>query len=304
MKVFSSYYYGPFPFMIFGSVPLMIVLSWGAIVYGAMRTSDHMELAWWLRPIYDGLLAITIDLALDPVAIKLGYWTWNSAFEKPYWFDIPFGNYYGWYMVVFWYSLVARLLFIFTPPAWLGAWRDVLIPGIATVLAMIPFYLSLLVYGFLTMPPPMGLGVFEPTVFAIIMGANLLLVLRVFAEAPHDAPFDWGAFAAPLFFQPFVLVMMFAYGINVLVPALIILVPVVGVFSAICYAWPYLNKIRHWLQIHRKFSVLSPEAIARRGFTLIELLVVIAIIAVLIALFFPPFRRRAKQHGEFNARTI
>ena len=179
MKVFITYYYGPFPFMIFGTVPLMIVLSWGAIVYGAMRTSDHMKLVWWLRPVYDGLLGITIDLALDPVAIKLGYWTWISAFEQPYWFNIPFGNYYGWYMVVFWYSLVARILFLFTPSSWLGAWRDVAIPAITVVLALVPFYLSLLVYGYLIMPPPNGLGIFEPTVFAIIMGANLLVGLRV-----------------------------------------------------------------------------------------------------------------------------
>ena len=42
---------------------------------------------------------------------------------------------------------------------------------------------------------------------------------------------------------------------------------------------------------------------ARRGFTLIELLVVIAIIAVLIALFFPPFRRRGKPLAVSSAQT-
>jgi uncharacterized membrane protein len=253
MRMFHSYHYGPFPFMLFGTVPLMIVVSWGAIIYAVMRTSDHMKLRWFLRPFFDGFLALTIDLSLDPVSIILGYWVWDPAFDKPYWFNVPLGNYYGWYMVVFWFSLVTRLGFRYVPHGWFGRWRDLLVPALSIVVSLVPFYLSLSVYGILLKYQ------YEPMFFSIIMGANLLAVLRFFMEVPHDAPIDYASLSIPLFFHPFVLVML--YGANVYreMPALIILVPLVAVLSVICFAWPSLDRFRAAMKPRGRFSVLESE---------------------------------------------
>ena len=76
---FHAYVYGHFLIMIFGAVPLCIGVSWGMIIYTAMETSDRFALPWYLRPILDALLALTIDLSMDAIAIRLGFWTWGQA---------------------------------------------------------------------------------------------------------------------------------------------------------------------------------------------------------------------------------
>lgn len=59
--------------MIDGLVPLCIGISWGVVIYTAMATSDRFGLPWYLRPIMDALLALTIDLGMDAIAIRLGF---------------------------------------------------------------------------------------------------------------------------------------------------------------------------------------------------------------------------------------
>ena len=51
----------------------MIVVSWGGLVYGVMRTSDALRLKWFLRPIYDGLLAMLIFGLILVVALAYDY---------------------------------------------------------------------------------------------------------------------------------------------------------------------------------------------------------------------------------------
>ena len=59
MRTGHTYHYGRFDVMLLGDVPLAIVTSWGAIIYAAMWTSDQLRLRWYLKPIYDGFLALT-----------------------------------------------------------------------------------------------------------------------------------------------------------------------------------------------------------------------------------------------------
>src|SRR5215216_557927 len=103
---FHAYVYGHFLIMFFGAVPLCIGVSWGMIIYTAMETSDRFALPWYLRPIVDAVLALTIDLSMDAIAIRLGFWTWNVAGP---WFGVPLGNFYAWFIVVFGFSLLLRL---------------------------------------------------------------------------------------------------------------------------------------------------------------------------------------------------
>ena len=79
IQSFHAYVYGQFLIMLFGSVPLCIGMSWGMIIYTSMATSDRFELPWYLRPILDALLALTIDLSMDAIAIRHGFWAWSAA---------------------------------------------------------------------------------------------------------------------------------------------------------------------------------------------------------------------------------
>ncbi len=104
----SAYEYGHFLLMI-GNVPLCIGVAWSCIIYSAMEFSDASSLPYWARPVLDGLLALNIDLALDAVAIRLGFWSWGQGLRFQY-FGVPYANFWAWFLVVFSFSLGYRLL--------------------------------------------------------------------------------------------------------------------------------------------------------------------------------------------------
>jgi hypothetical protein len=267
MRMMNAYHYANFPFMIFGTVPLMIVVSWGAIIYAVMRTSDHYVvqgtssdrvLRWYLKPINDGLLALTIDLSLDPVAIQLGYWVWtihnpqerswfgSQYLEAPPWFGAPFGNYYGWYAMVFWYSFIVRLGFRLFPPAKYGRKLNIIIPLCAALVGLPPLFASLFFYVWLVE----GLHIAEPIIFSLLLGLNIVAILRFLPELPHDAKLDFGPLSSPIFFHIFMLVMLYATGLFLQTDGqpLVILVPTIAAFSLICFYWPYLNHLKAFFQ--------------------------------------------------------
>ncbi len=133
IRQLNAYEYGRFLFMVL-DVPLCIGVAWGCIVYSAMEFSDASDLPFWARPVLDGLLALNIDLALDAVAIRLGFWDWGRGLDFQY-FGVPFANFWAWFWVVFWFSLGHRLLSRRTD--WVGTWLSAplgLILGLAGVL--------------------------------------------------------------------------------------------------------------------------------------------------------------------------
>ena len=249
----NGYHYGPFPFMILGKVPAMIVVSWGGLVYGVMRTSDALRLKWYLRPIYDGFLAMLIDLSLDPVSIALGFWVWTVP--KKAWFGVPFSNYIGWYSMVFAFSLVCRALFRWLDPHARSAFWAVVVPLLTVPLAAIPFALLMGAYLLL------AARIDEPLVFSGFLGGFAVLVLRYFPSLPRDAPLDLSAISAPIIFGAFEVFMLYASGFFQAKPLymqdedFVILVPVIAILSMICFCWPFLDRIGGKLQPARSLLV-------------------------------------------------
>ena len=80
IRQLHAYKYGQFLIMIL-DVPLCIGTGWGCILYNAMEFSDGSSLPYWTRPVLDGLFALNVDLALDAVAIRLGFWDWGQGAE-------------------------------------------------------------------------------------------------------------------------------------------------------------------------------------------------------------------------------
>jgi len=91
-------------------VPLCIGVGWGCIIYSAMEFSDASSLPYWTRPVLDGLLAINIDLAMDAVAIRFGFWDWGPPLTAKHYFGVPYANFWAWFWVVLFFSLGYRLL--------------------------------------------------------------------------------------------------------------------------------------------------------------------------------------------------
>lgn len=133
IRQLHAYQYGRFMIMVL-DVPLCIGVAWSCIIYSAMEFSDASNLPYWTRPVFDGLLALNIDLALDAVAIRLGFWDWGQGLSFQY-FGVPYANFWAWFWVVFSFSLGYRLLA--RRADWMGVWLSpllALIVGLAGVL--------------------------------------------------------------------------------------------------------------------------------------------------------------------------
>jgi hypothetical protein len=107
IRQLHAYEYGRFLIMVI-DVPLCIGVAWSCIIYSSMEFSDASNLPFWARPILDGLLALNIDLALDAIAIRLGFWDWGQGLRFQY-FGVPYANFWAWFWVVFSFSLGYRL---------------------------------------------------------------------------------------------------------------------------------------------------------------------------------------------------
>ena len=149
LRQLHAYEYGQFPIMIL-DVPLCIGVAWSCIIYSAMEFSDASNLPDWARPVLDGLLALNIDLALDAVAIRLGFWGWGQGLQFQY-FGVPYANLWAWFWVLFSFSLGYR---IFAQRAdWVGTWLSsllALILGLTGVLganALIAFVIPFIYDG-------------------------------------------------------------------------------------------------------------------------------------------------------------
>ncbi len=140
--LFGTYCYNEH-WILLGDVPIAIALTWALIIAGAMNITDALgigeaesgerggrngergagseerepakrkEILWMIRglpaPIADAVWAILLDLAIDAVAIRLGLWTWTIRNDEG-WFGVPWGNFFAWLFVAFWFSFFTRLV--------------------------------------------------------------------------------------------------------------------------------------------------------------------------------------------------
>jgi len=118
IRQLNAYQYGQFWIMVL-DVPLCIGVAWSCMIYSVMEFSDGSNLPYWTRPILDGLLALNIDLALDTVAIRLGFWDWGQGLKFQY-FGVPYANFWAWFWVVSSFSLGYRLVALRSD--WIGKW--------------------------------------------------------------------------------------------------------------------------------------------------------------------------------------
>jgi putative membrane protein len=54
---------------------------------------------WWRVPLATGVIAVSVDLLIDPVAVAIGYWVWHVPGNVYY--GIPLLNFVGWFVLMF-----------------------------------------------------------------------------------------------------------------------------------------------------------------------------------------------------------
>jgi hypothetical protein len=102
------YVYGRDFLIMLDQAPLAIGLGWAVIIYSAMSVSDTYGINEKVKPFFDAIQAILIDLSMDAVAIRLGFWRWPIPLTDG-WFGVPAGNFFGWMFVIATYSGFTRL---------------------------------------------------------------------------------------------------------------------------------------------------------------------------------------------------
>jgi len=91
---------------------------------------------WWQVPVLTGVIAVAVDLFIDPVAVASGYWVWFV--EGTVYYGIPLLNFVGWFV-----------LMCLAPFAWIlivrhrqwSPWRK----GLTSVGALVPLSIAAVV---------------------------------------------------------------------------------------------------------------------------------------------------------------
>lgn len=53
----------------------------------------------WQVPLVTGIVAVLVDLFIDPIAVVAGYWVWTKPANL--YFEIPLLNFVGWFVLMF-----------------------------------------------------------------------------------------------------------------------------------------------------------------------------------------------------------
>ena len=92
-----------------GAVPLWILLGWfivamsGYIIFHDVLLTRSRGL---IQATAAGLFAVDVDLMLDPTAASNGLWVWLSGSFR--FLGIPFVNFCAWFLLVFFYYIIAQ----------------------------------------------------------------------------------------------------------------------------------------------------------------------------------------------------
>jgi putative membrane protein len=120
--IFGKFHYQPDRIMIFGTVPVLTPVAWWIIIYCVYNTTNlifsdfrlfkgkghRIPLALFLMASLDGLMAMSLDMLLDPIMVCPERKRWVWEFGGAY-FNIPIQNFVGWFLVVFTVSLLIRI---------------------------------------------------------------------------------------------------------------------------------------------------------------------------------------------------
>lgn len=98
IAVFASHGYGPGWRAAPGGVPLAVAACWAAVILSAMALGRDLGFTSPLgRAAAAAVLALTLDLLMEPVAMRVGLWAWTPPGP---WLGVPVGNFVGWAVIV------------------------------------------------------------------------------------------------------------------------------------------------------------------------------------------------------------
>lgn len=248
VTISNGYVYGQFWVMLGKAphnIPLCIGCGWAVIIYSSRLFTDNFALPVWAAAALDSLLALNIDGSMDVVAYRLHMWHWDWVGQgypgealTGQWFGVPYANFYGWLLVVFFYSLFGRLL---EKVAVTRIWKA-LLPLLAILLSQVALWICLFpLADFLKQA--FNISSMQRLVTLLIM-LSLLVVAGFFKKrTPGAHYFPVAAWVVPLWFHVYFLVWLFLGGFSG-ENALMTTFSVLNVLIGLLIHWPMLMKKR------------------------------------------------------------
>jgi carotenoid biosynthesis protein len=105
IAVFGSHVYGPTWRLAPGGVPVAVAATWAAVIVSAMAVGARTARSPLGRAAAAALVGISLDLLMEPVAVRAGLWAWTPPGP---WLDVPIGNFVGWAVIVGTYTYGAE----------------------------------------------------------------------------------------------------------------------------------------------------------------------------------------------------
>lgn len=97
--IFGSYVYGGTLGWKWLDVPLLLGCNWLTLIYCTGVLANRYVAAAWLRPVVASALMVCIDILIEPVAMRLDFWSWHNNV-------VPLQNYAGWFGVSFFLQIL------------------------------------------------------------------------------------------------------------------------------------------------------------------------------------------------------
>ena len=99
-NIFGNYYYGEvFAFKPL-RVPIIIAFNWVVIILAANGFLTKLGNIY-VKSFLSAFIIVILDIAIEPVAIKLGYWNWENK-------RVPFQNYVAWFLIASFFSYLMQ----------------------------------------------------------------------------------------------------------------------------------------------------------------------------------------------------
>lgn len=161
--IFETYHYSPDWVLTIDRAPVVIGLTWALIIAGAMRLTDALGVRRRYAPFVDAVLAISLDLAFDAIAIRMGLWTWRNIGPEMGWFGVPAGNFYAWLFVTLGFSLATRWIRDASRERPIREWWQLAAPIPAYVVLLVGLLPFIWIKPLVDDAPGGGLGLFALT---------------------------------------------------------------------------------------------------------------------------------------------
>lgn len=229
----NIYDYSTCRIMMFGKVPVAVLLVEGIILYSAVELMEKIKVPMWVLPFGCGVLSSVQDMTLDPASVYdlhniegviEGQWNWTAHYDGGF-VDIPFFNFTGWLtMMLFFMTLcmVGRTLYRKKKKEWIGYVYPIF-AMIGTLILQCTINMFLL---FMVPIFPMYQKNPELIMLIVCFSVSIFFVLR-FAkyDKPYDANRDRLMFMIPVFLHIYAMISVVILGITkAILPCTIVIV--------------------------------------------------------------------------------